>query len=134
VNVHYHAFTRSADGTITTFDAASGFLNTSAEAINPAGTITGNFANAGDILHSFVRAHDGTVTTFNVAPGLYTATYYDTEGVIHGFVRAADGTISMFDAPGSALTIPNSINPAGDIVGLYHDASGVTHGFLRTGN
>ena len=46
-------------------------------------------------------------------------------------MRAQDGTITNFDPPGSAVTIPESINPAGAIAGDYADASFMFHGFVR---
>src|SRR5262245_5770069 len=47
--------------------------------------------------------------------------------------HADDKTVFNFttiDPPGSILTIPFAINPAGDVVGLYTDAVGMTHGYL----
>ena len=40
-------------------------------------------------------------------------------------------TFTTFDFPGSVLTWPASINPAGAITGYYIDASYMSHGFLR---
>ncbi len=39
---------------------------------------------------------------------------------------------TTFDPPGSTLTVPASINQAGEITGYYTDASNVGHGFLRS--
>ena len=39
--------------------------------------------------------------------------------------------ITSFDPTGSIATFPQSINPAGEILGSYLDASGVRHGFVR---
>src|SRR5207248_3394543 len=33
--------------------------------INPAGTITGRYSDASDVLHGFLRTPDGTITTFD---------------------------------------------------------------------
>jgi hypothetical protein len=40
-------------------------------------------------------------------------------------------TFTTFDPPGSQGTSPDSINPAGQIVGTYFDSNFVTHGFLH---
>jgi|SRR5919108_4110319 hypothetical protein len=100
----------SAQGpTITTFDAlgagtATG-QGTFPTAISPAGSITGQYADASNVSHGFLRAPDGSITTFD-APG------------------AGNG--------GGQGTIPVSNNPAGAITGNYVDASGVSHGLLRS--
>jgi len=146
---------RAADGTITPIDAP-GAQGTFANAINPAGTITGYYTDASFASHGFVRATDGTITTFD-GPGAGTsffqgtnpgtinpagaiAGYYTDAGYIsHGFVRAK-GTVTSFDPPGSVNTIgfafnnqvPVGINPAGEITGSYIDASFASHGFLRS--
>src|ERR1017187_9614126 len=46
--------------------------------------------------------------------------------------QAQTYSYSTFDAPGSASTVANGMNNAGQIVGLYRDAAGVTHSFLRS--
>jgi hypothetical protein len=46
---------RTAEGTINSFDDPSGPDDTVAESINRAGSITGNYLGAGDLLHGFVR-------------------------------------------------------------------------------
>ena len=40
-------------------------------------------------------------------------------------------TFTTFDPPGSQLTAPGSINPAGQIVGSYFDSTFAMHGFVR---
>jgi hypothetical protein len=73
-------------------------------AINPAGTITGNY--------------------FNTTP--------PSLGQYSGFVQTAGGIFTSFDPPDSTnTTAPTAINPAGDNIGNYPDATFVTHGFLR---
>jgi probable HAF family extracellular repeat protein len=42
-------------------------------------------------------------------------------------------TYTTIDPPGSAYTLPESINDLGQIVGSYEDSSGVNHGFLDSG-
>ena len=95
--------------TIITFDAPGSGTGpgqgTIAFAINPAGTISGRYADAGGAIHAILRAPNGTITTFD-APGAGTGPRQGTR--------------------------PFSINPAGVSAGYYNDASGVFHGFLRT--
>jgi hypothetical protein len=110
-------------------------------AINPAGTITGNYSDANGIIHGFLRAPGGTFTTFDLQGSSYTlpqainpagtiAGYYLWGGA-HGFLRAPGGSFTTFDPQGSTDTQPLAINPAGTIMGLYVDAKGNPHGFLR---
>jgi hypothetical protein len=43
-------------------------------------------------------------------------------------------SFSSVNYPGAVFTVPQGINPGGDIVGLYGDSAGITHGFvLRKG-
>ena len=106
-----HAFVRSANGTITTFDAPG--AGTSSGLVP--GTVGGSINDAGNIA------------------GMYS----DASNVFHGFVRAANGTITSFDAPGVGAgmgllqgTLGVSINAAGNVTGAYTDASAVGHGFV----
>jgi predicted membrane protein len=145
-----------AAGTIITFDAPGAgtgpTLGTEPLAINPAGVITGLYADASNALHGFVRATNGAMTTFDV-PGGGTGSDEGTSprcinpgGVIagividpgfsavHGFVRAASGAITTFDVPGAVFTIAQNINPEGVIAGTYLDASFLGHGFVRAAN
>ena len=107
-----HGFVRAPNGAITTFDApgagtrpgqGTGGLG---GAINPAGTIAGNYIDANFECHGFVRATNGAITTFD----------------------APDAGTGLFQG-----TIPFGSNPAGAIVGYYIDASNVFHGFLVEG-
>src|SRR5215469_14267866 len=63
-NYTTHGFLRASDGTITTFDAATGATGTSPNSIVN-GKIVGYYedSNGG---HGFFRAVDGTITTFDV--------------------------------------------------------------------
>jgi hypothetical protein len=54
----YHAFLRSRDGTITTFDFP-GATSTSGASINQEGTITGSYFDVAVQVHGFVRQRDG---------------------------------------------------------------------------
>ncbi len=156
-----HDFVRAPDGAITTVDApgagtgpGQGTFACTRDCLNPAGTITGPYADASFVIHGFVRAPDGAITTFD-APGAGTGAfqgtfpeginragriageYVDASNVSHGFLRAPDGTFTTFDVSGAGTgsgqgTIPNSNNAADAITGYYVDASNVAHGFLRT--
>ncbi len=108
-----HGFVRTANGTVTTFDAPGAGVGTG----RTKGTIPLSINTGGDI----------------------AGTYTDASGVYHGFVFPAGGTITPFDAPGAATTgtaivegtIGFSINTNGDIAGTYLDANNVIHGFVR---
>lgn len=116
VNNAYHGFLRTADGTITEFDAsgASSAANrgTSPMAMNDAGEIVG-FYTTGDL---------------------------NTNSVYHGFIRAANGSFSTIDAPGAGSgespigrkqgTSPAAINASGEIAGTYVDSNNNRHGFV----
>jgi len=165
-NAARHGFVRAPDGTITIFDepnagtcsASCGAIGngqgTRAYAINPAGTITGFFADNTAHCHGYVRAADGTFTQIDAPDagtgpspqgtfpseftadginpaGTITGFYVDAASNRHGFVRAANGVITEFDPPGSIFTNPNAIDALGDITGFYFDADFVGHGFLR---
>ena len=115
-NNAYHGFLRTADGTITEFDApgASSAANrgTSPMAMNDAGEIVG-FYTTGDL---------------------------NSNSVYHGFVRAANGAIATIDAPGAGSgespigrkqgTSPSAINASGEIAGTYVDSNNNRHGFV----
>src|SRR6516164_8883045 len=115
--------------TIITFDPPGSIL-TEALDINPAGAITGAYADASNVNHGFLRAPDGSITTFD-APGagtgpgqgtltstidglnpegaivggyISTGSIFSGTAVIHGAVRAPDGTITTFDVPGAGTS------------------------------
>ena len=143
--------------TIITFNAPGAGTGpgqgTIAFAINPAGTISGRYADAGGAIHAIVRTPDGAIIAFDapgagtgprqgtrpfsINPAGVTAGYYnDASGVFHGFMRTPDGAITTFDVPGAGTgpgqgTFAGNINPTEAIAGRYVDASGVAHGFLR---
>ena len=151
-----HISSARAQATFTTFDVpgADGLAGTSPLSINPAGSVTGWYADGNDVKHGFLRRPDGALTPFD-APGAGTqfgsdtyamsinpagaiaGHFADTNGVWHGFLRSPDGTFTVFDAPGAGTlgglgTFAWSINPAGAITGWYEDANCVSHGFLTT--
>ena len=139
--------------TIITFDPPGSIL-TEALDINPAGAITGAYADASNVNHGFLRAKDGTITTFEApgagtgpgqgtldpkinTPGDIAGPYLDASNVFHGFVRNKQVDITTFDVPGAGTgmfqgTYPTANNPEDAIPGNYTDANGVNHGFLRT--
>jgi hypothetical protein len=100
-----HGYLRAPNGTLTTFDvpgAGTGaFQGTGlfGAAINPAGTIAGDYIDASGVSHGFLRARDGTFTTFdppgstNTYPfdinpaGVIAGYYSDASGGSHGFLR-----------------------------------------------
>lgn len=57
-----HGFLRERNGTVTTIDVP-GSTFTEVLAINPAGTITGDFSNTTVAFHGFLRTRDGTFIT-----------------------------------------------------------------------
>src|SRR6478752_9973157 len=80
---------------ITTFDAPGAGTDpgegTLAFAINPAGTIAGQYFDSSPVTHSFLRARDGTFTEFD-APGGGTGPFQGTfcssinpKGAVTGF-------------------------------------------------
>jgi len=157
----YHGFTRTASGTVATFDAPGAFqggnLGTAAASINTAGTVTGMYRDSALAYHGFVRTALGAMTSpidipgagtgitqgtrplsINTA-GTITGSYTDASNVAHGFLLAAPytGVATTFDVTGAGTgsgqgTKPISINAAGTITGTYTDASNVNHGFQRS--
>jgi predicted membrane protein len=141
--------------TVTTFDVPGAGTGpgqgTNPYAINPAGTIAGQYVDASDVFHGFLRARGGTITTFDVPgaepfgtavrsmnpAGVITGWFADASNTAHGYLRARDGIISAFDAPGGGTgnflgTFAEDINPQGLIAGLYEDDGFTVHGFVRT--
>jgi hypothetical protein len=72
--------------------------------INPAGTITGFYADKNSVYHGFLRTARGKITTFDVP-------------------RAGSGNWQG--------TLSLNITPDGATTGWYIDVNGVYHGFLR---
>ena len=144
--------------TIITFDAPGAGTGpgqgTIAFAINPAGTISGRYADAGGAIHAILRNPNGTIITFDapdagtgprqgtrpfsINPAGATAGYYnDASGVFHGFLRTPDGVITTFNVPGAGTGSRSGYlrrqhqSARRQIAGRYVDASDVAHGFLR---
>jgi predicted membrane protein len=144
-----HAFVRSADGRITTFDVPgqgtqSGQGVNAAYSINPGGEITGFYTDDAYVYHGYLRARNGSITTFD-APGAGTGNlqgtfaadinpageiagwYLDANNASHGFLRTRQGAITTFEVPGAGTgegqgTAPNAayaLNPEGALTGFY---------------
>jgi hypothetical protein len=140
-------------GAFVAFDVPGATI-TSPAAINPAGTVTGSFVDAGFLGHSFLRTSDGTITPFDppgaicnpdtqigcsgavgITPGgTIVGSYVVGSLAIHGYLRAQNGTITVFDAPLSNFTNPTAINPAGAVTGFFADSAGEGHCFIRAPN
>jgi probable HAF family extracellular repeat protein len=115
-----HAYVRTTDGTITTFDGPG--AGTGAGAIPLPGNNPGTYAVAGD------------------ACGLVTGYFIDSRNVAHGYLRAADGTLTVFDVPHAGTgngqgTFAGNMSLSGEVIaGNYVDSTGMNHGFLRALN
>jgi hypothetical protein len=136
-----------AKATIITFDPP-GSLSCNPIAINPAGAITGNYADGNTGLNrGFLRSPKGIVTSIDPPgsqssngtatqalnpAGAVTGFFQDTNAFYPGF-RAflwtpngtPNGAITVFDppedvaSPGSEYIVPSGINPAGVSAGSY---------------
>jgi len=157
-NAVFHGFSRSPDGTITTFDApgagtsaGQGTLVVFTDGINPEGAIAAGFVDASGIVHSALRSSDGDFAEYAIQGSPFTDVsginpagtlpgfYADASFAFHGYVRASDGAITLFDISGAGTgpfqgTEPFNINASGAITGAVVDAGGVNHGFLRAVN
>ena len=116
-----HGFVRTADGTITSFDAPGAAQGTVGEQINAAGTIVGYFTDANSVNHGFIRSLDGTLSVFDIpaagagsyegttpsainAGGMITGYYVDASFSLHGFVRTAQGGLTTFGVGNQGVT------------------------------
>ncbi|HEX4159314.1 MAG TPA: hypothetical protein VHY79_12645 [Rhizomicrobium sp.] len=99
-----HGFVRSAEGTITSFDAPDGGEIVYVLSINNDESVVGEYLDVGGIRHGFLRSADGTFTPID-APGAGTA--------------PQQGTVAT------------SINDDGEIAGYFVDSRGTYVGFLR---
>jgi len=158
-NYVFHGFLRAPDGTFTIIDAPGagtgayqGTLAPTETALNPAGAVTGPYADASNATHGYLRAQNGTIITFDVpgasqgtmpwginAASATTGQYNDANGVSHGFLRSPHGRFTTFDHPKAGTgsgqgTIPVFFLPAWAIGGAYLDAGNVWHGFVRDRN
>lgn len=154
----FHGFLRSADGTVTTFDAPNAAMGagqgtylTFGDGISSSGALIGGYADASGNFHGFVRSANGSITSFDPNGSVFTdpaginaqrviiGFYSGSSGPYHGFLRSPEGEITSFDVSGAGTAIgqgtePLNINSPGDIAGAFIDGSGVSHGFLRMKN
>jgi hypothetical protein len=115
-----HAYVRTTDGTITTFDGPG--AGTGAGTIPLPGNNPGTYAVAGD------------------ACGLVAGYFIDSRDVAHGYLRGVDGTLTVFDVPHAGTgngqgTFAGNMSMSGELIaGGYVDSTGMNHGFLRAAN
>jgi hypothetical protein len=89
---------RSADGTVTKFDA--GPAETDPSSINPSGEITGlNLLDRIGNLQGFVRTPEGTITTFDAGSNLTVPLGINPSGEIIGYYQDARGIHSFLRKP-----------------------------------
>jgi hypothetical protein len=115
-NSTIHAFLRSVNGTIATFDgpgagAPLAHSGTFPAAINDFGSITGSYYDANQQQHGFVRLNDCAIDH----PKNCTFLSFDVPAAVNG-------------------TNPTGINLEGAITGYYYDANYGVHGFQRAPN
>lgn len=137
-----HAFIRTPDGTISTFDFGGGNTVNGPLLINTRGQITGGAFNQG-FNGGFLRTPNGQFTfwavTLHVGPqpqgindsGVIVGYFYSDAGSNSAFVRDAAGNITNITVPFSnTATQATGINGAGHIIGNYTDANGASHGWV----
>jgi hypothetical protein len=121
--------------------------NLSANAINNAGDVAGDYTTSGGTVDAFIKLAGGAFHTIavpgatsTVALGLndndtVVGSYTDGSGATattHGFIWRIGGslTLNVDDPNGIGTTTLNGINNEGDIVGFYVDSKGNTDGIL----
>src|SRR6185312_1898174 len=122
-----HAFVRTPDGTLTSFDAPDAYDTFPFDVNAQAGEMVGWYYTA-DGNHGFVRGIAGTLTTLDApgapggtypyavnAAGQITGAYVDSDGVRHGFLRQANGVFKTIDPPNSIYTDNVVLNDKGEI-------------------
>jgi hypothetical protein len=140
-----HGFLRAKNGAVTTIDVPGAFF-TEGLAINPSGTVVGDFCNQTTCFTGFIRASDGSFTTIDIPgacsgqtipldinpAGVVIGTVPDAScRVLHAYVRFPGGAITVFDgAPDATYTEPFGISPGGAITGYFCSSNGC-YGFLR---
>jgi len=111
-----------------------------AQGINNAGQVVGSAQFIGSPQQGWLRQPGGAIAFFQVDAESTHARGINDVGLITGFVSGAVnsafvGTSSGFellDVPGATTTIGESINNAGQVVGLWWNASTISQGFLAT--
>jgi hypothetical protein len=133
----FHAFLRSPNGKITSYDApgagAGAFQGTSFVSINPSGDLVGQTIDSNNLWHVFLLTakgftkfdapdagtgvHQGTFG-WNINPRGEIAGAYVNSGdvfqgtqVWHSYVRAPDGTVTEYDAPGAGTSPGQGTEP-----------------------
>jgi hypothetical protein len=133
-----------------------GSTGTFPTALNADETVVGCYTVSG-VYYDFVRDPDGTITTLNIPgtvpgciasfnfpveivvvpqsitlndEGTITGYYTNTAKASVGFVQFPDGKLITFSHPGSAQTIPTSINN-GDVIAGYYSRGSEIVGFIR---
>ena len=151
-----HAFIRSTNGTITTFDApgagtASG-QGTYSWSINSSGAVTAVVVDSFGLQHGYLRYANGSFRVFEVpgagknpgqgtipqgidSKGIIVGSFLDPDGLNNGFWRAWNGQITHFRAPDAGTapgqgTVPLTSNGLGQVTGAYFDSNFLIHGFL----
>ncbi|HTT98153.1 MAG TPA: hypothetical protein VMF58_08885 [Rhizomicrobium sp.] len=137
------AFLRRKNGTVTML--LTNFEESSANDINTAGEIVGNYLHHG-VWHGFIREPDGHRIMFDPPGSIYTyavkindsgeiaGSYLTSDYGYHGFLREPDGAFATFDIAGAKTrTGPDitGIDPDGNIVGSYSDQNFYDQGFVR---
>jgi hypothetical protein len=132
---------RAGNGALTTIDFP-GAATTEVLAINPSGTIIGDY----NFAPGFLRTSDGSYITIDIpggacggasapsgginASGAVAGSTIDPSCSVHlGYLRAPDGKITTFGVPGSLTINPLAINSANLITGYVF--TDTCHGFLR---
>lgn len=137
-----HSFTRSKEGQFTSFDPP-GAVSSSANTVNPSGTVVGAFVDSAGSTHGYQLDH-GIFTTIdfpgsvgftfvgaNNPEGTMVGTYADSAGVFHSF-QLNNGVFISFDPPGAVgFSDASGINPSGVIVGVFFDSAVLEHGYIR---
>jgi hypothetical protein len=137
------------DGQFTTLDdpnASTGpGQGTNAQGISASGVIVGYYIDANSAAHGF-QLRDGQYTTLDdpaADPGIGTGVtglndhgqisgVYVANGAPHGFLFSGGQFTTIDDPDGVLGSGIDSVNNAGDLVGVYTDANGVIHGYLAT--
>jgi hypothetical protein len=152
----FHAFLRSKNGHIKTFDAPDGGTQpnqgTFAEAINGHDVVVGYYVDGSNNRHGFVRDEKGHLDEFD-APGAVRTTPITvnnhatvggsfrlaSSGPSHGFLRDKDGAFTTFDVDNAGTgagqgTFMRTVTKKGEVSGLMVDNGNVSHGYLRDKN
>lgn len=144
------AFLRTADGTITTFEAPKAVptQGTYATAISSNGSVLGydyRVNGQNQQYAGFVRTPAGKFidllkpgTTTPLTPlainaaGLIAGNYFSSPGVSNGFLLNLQGSFTSADVPTAETTNITCVNESGAVAGYYVDNSGqFTHAFIR---